>query len=157
MKAKIEFGQFVDALVEAKGIVDKAALLESELDSLESNKASYTEAVLVLKREMDGLGDSLRQQKETIAKDLADSKAAADDAMHHYKSMIELEKESLRGSVLTVRSETEAAIKDAKKAREDAQAAARVAKEELDVLRADLEAARSAAAKLASFAAAGKA
>lgn len=157
MKGKIEFGEFVEALVKAQATVNKAAGLEDELAAMEKRNVGYAADVAAVKRELDSLSEILLQQKAVIAKDLAETKAANDEAMRHYQSMIDLEKESLRSSVLKVRSEADASIREAQKAKDEAQSATKAAKDELMVLLTDLDAARAAATKLANFAAAGKA
>ena len=157
MKAQIEFGQFVEALVSAKGIVDRAATLEGEIVSMTKRRDSLLEECAALKKELDGLSGVLREQKEAINQDVADAKAAADNTLKHYKDMIELEKDALRPSVMQARAEADAAIKQAKQEMAEAKSQAAAAKEELAAIQADLDSARAAAMKFANLAGAGKA
>ena len=157
MKAKIEFGQFVDSLVEAKGMIDRAAVLEHDLESMANRKQGLIDELRKVAEDVAAATAGAHKRKEILAAECEATKIALEQSLAAFRKATHDETQTLKARTDQALREAQQAVAMAQSDAQTARADAATAQRELVAITADLASARADAAKLARYAGVGKA
>ena len=151
MRRKIEFEEFIEALVEANTKLKAASVLDETVQRQEQRAAALTAQIEILNKESDNLSHAIKDHKRSIDEHTAREKANADQAIAAYRSSQETEKQQIDKSVAAAKSASEGAIASYQAQESAAKQAASVAQAELKAINEALDKSRNELAKAAKF------
>ena len=152
MRRKIEFEEFIDALVEANNKIKAASTLDDQVQRQEQRATALTAQIEILNKESDNLSHAIKDHKKAIDEHIARERANADTDVAAYRASKESEKQAIAETVAAAKRDADASIAGFQTQESAAKQAAAVAKSELAAINEALDKSRNELAKAAKYA-----
>ena len=152
MRKKIEFEEFIEALVEANEKLKAAGVLDDTVQRQEQRSTALSAQIAILNKESDNLAHAIRDHKKAVDEHIARERANADAAVTAYRASKESEKQQIDQTIAAAKRDSESAIAGFQAQESSAKQAAAQAKAELAAINEALDKSRNELAKAAKYA-----
>lgn len=157
MKEKLQFSDFVQALVDADTKIKEAAGLDAVIASLTKQKQHMVDDLRKVSEDVAAAKAGAEKYRENLNKESASMKAAVDAEFLRYRKAKDDETKAAEARTANALAEAHVTLARAQSDAAAATTAATQAKAELEAIQTDLAEARAMAQKLSKFAGVGKA